>query len=104
MRKHESLPGFPAEGFLLENAAAKTQPEDFLPRIAAERRLFPTPRGENSFGTEPELFLSADDEGPSCRDLPDFCAMPTAGILPDTEESSFHGATQLLREFLPRAR
>ena len=87
----------------MENAAAKTQPEDFLPRIAAERRLFPTPRGENSFGTEPELFLSADDEGPSCRDLPDFCAMPTAGILPDTEESSFHGATQLLREFLPRA-
>lgn len=76
------------------------QPEDFF--AARHRRTAFSPdtaRGEFLRHGLPELFLSADDEGRSCRDLPKCLPCRRRKILPDTEESSFHGAARLLRDF-----
>lgn len=98
MRKNESLPGFRRRDFFWKNAAGKL--------FAAHHRRTAfspdTARGEFLRHGLPELFLSADDEGHSCRNLPKFLPCRRRKILPDTEESSFHGAARLLRDFLLR--
>lgn len=99
MRKHESLPGFRRRDFFWKNAAGRL----FLPRITAERRLFPAPRGENSCGSDCRNFLSADSKELSCHDLPKCLPCRRRGFCPTPGKESFHGATQLLRDFLPRA-